>query len=314
MRLYAVIVTFNRLERLKKTIEMTFAENPDGVLVVNNASTDGTTEWLSCIEDQRLNVINLIENKGGAGGFHAGFKWIVENTDADWLVCYDDDAFPDVGAFNAFKKIPVSVKTGGVAAAVYMPDGKIAEMNRPSINPFKNIKTIISAAIGGRMGFHISDDCYRAKNNRIIEQSSFVGLFLRVSLVRDVWGYPDEKLFIYADDMIYTNQVSLSGYNIIFAPEVVFLHDCITLVGQKDVYDPLWKVFYTYRNRLKLFRIMAGAMFWAVVFPKIFVWILNVRYYENKKAYLKVSFIAILDGLSDRFDRSHVDVKKISGC
>ena len=314
MRLYAVIVTFNRLERLKKTIEITLAENPEGVLVVNNASTDGTAEWLCSFEDNRLKVLDLPENKGGAGGFHAGFKWIVENTSAEWLVCYDDDAYPQTGALSAFERLPITENVGGIAAAVYLPDGKIDEMNRPSINPFKNIKTIIIAAIGGRMGFHISDDCYRSKNNTVIEQSSFVGLFLRVSLVRDVWGYPDEKLFIYADDMIYTNQVSLSGYDIVFAPEVVFFHDCITLVGQKDVYDPLWKVFYTYRNRLKLFRIMAGTMFWAVVLPKIFVWILNARYYENKKAYFKVSFIAILDGLSGRFDRSHVDVKKISGC
>lgn len=314
MKLYAVIVTFNRLERLKKTLEMTLAENPEGVLVVNNASTDGTTEWLSNIDDQRLKVLNLLENKGGAGGFHAGFKWVVENTDADWLVCYDDDAFPQHGAFNAFKKIPVTVKTGGVAAAVYMPDGQIAEMNRPSINPFTNIITILNTAVAGRMGFHISDDLYRSKESEKVDQSSFVGLFLRVSLIREEWGYPDEKLFIYADDMIYTNRITCSGYDILFAPNVEFVHDCVTLVQQKAVYNPLWKAFYTYRNGLKLYRLIAGHLFWLIVLPKIIIWILNARYYKNKKAYFKVSFIAIIDGLSGRFDRSHVDVMKISGC
>lgn len=312
MRLYAVIVTFNRLERLKKTLEMTLAENPEGVLIVNNASTDGTTEWLSNVDDQRLKVLNLPENKGGAGGFNAGFKWIVENTTADWLVCYDDDAYPKTGAFKAFENLQISKNTGGIAAAVYLPDGRIAEMNRPSINPFTNIKTILNAAIGGRMGFHISDHLYRSKENNKVDQSSFVGLFLRVSLVRDEWGYPDEKLFIYADDMIYTNQITRSGYDILFSPNVEFVHDCVTLVQQKAVYNPLWKAFYTYRNGLKLYRLMAGHLFWLIVLPKIFMWTLNARYYKNKKTYLKVSFTAVLDGLSERFDRSHVEVMKIS--
>ena len=127
MRLYAVIVTFNRLERLKKTIEITLAENPEGVLVVNNASTDGTAEWLCSFEDNRLKVLDLPENKGGAGGFHAGFKWIVENTSAEWLVCYDDDAYPQTGALSAFERLPITENVGGIAAAVYLPDGKIAE-------------------------------------------------------------------------------------------------------------------------------------------------------------------------------------------
>jgi len=314
MRLYAVIVTFNRLKRLKKTLEMTLAENPEGVLVVNNASTDGTTEWLCSVKDQRLKVLNLSENKGGAGGFHAGFKWIVENTDAEWLVCYDDDAYPKTGAFSAFKKLPDSMQIGGIAAAVYLPDGQIAEMNRPSINPFTNIKTLLKAAVGGRMGFHIADDWYRSKVNKKIDQSSFVGLFLRVSLIKDKWGYPDEKLFIYADDMIYTNQITRSGYDILFVPKIEFVHDCVTLVQQKAVYNPLWKAFYTYRNGLKLYRIMAGRLFWLVVLPKIVAWILNARHYENKKAYLKVSFIAILDGLNGCFDRSHIEIIKISQC
>lgn len=314
MKLYAVIVTYNRLERLKRTLEATLGENPAGVLVVNNASTDGTTEWLSNVEDKHIKILNLPENKGGAGGFHAGFKWIVENTDAEWLVCYDDDAYPQDGAYTAFKNLPLSNQIGGVAAAVYLPDGQIAEMNRPSINPFTNIKTIVKAAIGGRMGFHISDDWYRLKVNQKIDQSSFVGLFLRVSLVRDVWGYPDENLFIYADDMIYTNQVSHSGYDILFAPTVEFVHDCITLIQQKAVYNPLWKAFYTYRNGLKLYRLMAGHLFWLVVLPKIFVWILNTRHYKNKKAYLRLSIIAIFDGLFEKYDRPHIEVMKISEC
>jgi hypothetical protein len=92
------------------------------------------------------------------------------------------------------------------------------------------------------------------------------------------------------------------------------VHDCVTLVQQKAVYNPLWKAFYTYRNGLKLYRIMAGRLFWLVVLPKIVAWILNARHYENKKAYLKVSFIAILDGLNGRFDRSHIEIIKISQC
>ena len=66
----AVIVTYNRLDALKITVPNSLAEPFSKVVVVNNASTDGTREWLESLQDPRLELIHCEVNGGGAGGFN----------------------------------------------------------------------------------------------------------------------------------------------------------------------------------------------------------------------------------------------------
>lgn len=68
MKYTALIVTFNRLGKLKKTVEETLKLEFTNIVIVNNGSTDGTQAWLSSIVDSRVIVLTLTENTGGAGG------------------------------------------------------------------------------------------------------------------------------------------------------------------------------------------------------------------------------------------------------
>jgi rhamnopyranosyl-N-acetylglucosaminyl-diphospho-decaprenol beta-1,3/1,4-galactofuranosyltransferase len=75
-RIVAVVVTYNRLEMLQRQLER-LAEVPelDEVLVVDNASADGTGEWL---RGRPVESVTLPENTGGAGGFSHGLERAVE--------------------------------------------------------------------------------------------------------------------------------------------------------------------------------------------------------------------------------------------
>lgn len=66
MKYTALIVTFNRLGKLK-TVEETLKLEFTNIVIVNNGSTDGTQAWLSSIVDTRVIVLTLTENTGGAG-------------------------------------------------------------------------------------------------------------------------------------------------------------------------------------------------------------------------------------------------------
>ena len=201
-RLVAVVVTYNRLEKLKVTVARLLespASNLAAMVVVDNASTDGTGAWLAAQEDRRLDVQAQAENLGGAGGFEAGMRHAVTAHDPDWLVVMDDDARPAPGALAAFHGLD---KTGwaAVAAAVYFPDGAICEMNRPSRNPFRDRARLWDTARKGRDGFHIPPAAYEGKGETI-DVTSFVGLFVRRGTIETV-GYPDGALFLYAEDSI----------------------------------------------------------------------------------------------------------------
>ena len=91
MNIYAVTVTFNRKDLLKRTIECLRKNSPiSKIVVVNNGSTDGTGEWLASQEDL---IVITQENVGGSGGFYTGIKYAYE-AGADWIWCMDDDVFP----------------------------------------------------------------------------------------------------------------------------------------------------------------------------------------------------------------------------
>lgn len=77
MTISAVIVTCNRINLLKECLNAVHhqAYKPEQIIVLNNASTDGTTEWLDY--QNNLSVV-LPENLGGAGRFYTGYKTAYE--------------------------------------------------------------------------------------------------------------------------------------------------------------------------------------------------------------------------------------------
>ena len=142
-RLVAVVVTYNRLDKLKDTIARLLqrpAEELAALVVVDNASTDGTRDWLTTLQDPRLDIQVSETNRGGAGGFERGMRRAMEAHAPDWLVVMDDDGRPAPGALAAFPALPVhddpARAWAGVAAAVYFPTRGLFAMTRPSPHPY----------------------------------------------------------------------------------------------------------------------------------------------------------------------------------
>lgn len=310
-RLAAVVVTYNRRMQLERTVRRLLADRLDHLVVVDNASTDGSTAWLYDIDDPRLCVIRLKQNRGGAGGFEHGLREVVARFDPDWCVVMDDDARPAPGMLARFAGQAAALTRDGweaLAAGVFYPDGEICEMNRPSLNPFWHMKSFLRTLVGGgRMGFHMPDAAYGAQTAQRIDAASFVGLFLsRAALARV--GYPDGKLFLYGDDVAYTLALSRAGGAIGFAPWLRFEHDCTTFGrGDRRIHRPLWKIYYNYRNGLFAYRMAAGPlMFWPILLVVVPKWVLKAPAYGPEwRGYLQLLALALADALRDRRDRPH---------
>lgn len=317
-RLVAVVVTHNRLNKLKDTLAR-LLESPAAELaalvVVDNASTDGTGAWLAGLTDPRLDVVSSAQNRGGAGGFEMGMRRAMEGHDPDWLVVMDDDGRPAPGALAAFHALPAG-KWDAMAAAVYFPSGEICEMNRPSRNPFWRWREFLRTALGGgRAGFHLRPEAYEGPGIDI-DVTSFVGFFISAAAVRRI-GYPDPNLFIYGDDGIYTLELTKSGGRIGFEPGVRFEHDLTSFQGAGAVQNgrlaPLWKVYYYHRNLLLLYRLAAGPWFWPVMLVILPKWLSKARHYGADRAvFLRLMRRAIADGLARRTELSHAQVLKLA--
>jgi GT2 family glycosyltransferase len=311
-RISAVIVTYNRLDQLRAAIQNTLALQFTNIVVIDNASTDGTEQYLKSFVDPRLIVVREQVNGGGAGGFAKGFEIAVTKTDADWLVCFDDDAYPDKNALEMFFALSLGKDVAGVAAAVYFADGRICPMNRPGEDMFRSLTKLSKVIAKKSLSAGVGYDVYQQDRLVEIGFSSFVGLFVRCDLVRTVIGLPRSKLFVYRDDSLYTLALTRRGYKLIFAPNVRFIHNCEVPSTSFRVYTPFWKVYYIIRNEIPFFKELYGIWFYLILPVLLARWLMPVFSYTKPHIYFRFAFTAIIDGLRDDFSKTHEQVLAMS--
>ncbi|MEL7090183.1 MAG: glycosyltransferase [Pseudomonadota bacterium] len=314
--LVAIVVTHNRLDQLKLTLARLLAADAAHlaqVVVVDNASDDGTAAWLGAQDDPRVLHHRLETNGGGAGGFEAGMKIAMDrDTPPDWVLVMDDDARPAPGALAQFAALD---RRGwdALAAAVYHPEGAICDINRPALNPFWRLDRFVATLAGvltgrARDGFHLTAEAYDSDALREIDVSSFVGFFISGPAIART-GYPDGALFIYGDDVLYSLRLREAGCRIGFAPQIRFEHDFQSLSGAVQRFRPLWKAYYNHRNLLIVYRRAAGVFFWpalALILPK---WWMKARHYgPQADVFRRVMRAAIRDGRRQDLTRSHAQV------
>lgn len=311
-KIAAVVVTFNRRDALEITLARLEHEAVDHIIVVDNASSDGTAAWLATLTNPRIDTVLLSDNLGGAGGFEAGLKHATQTHDPDWTVLMDDDARPQRGALAEFRTQIAKTdshtgKYGAVAAAVFYPDGRLCEMNRPSRNPFWNLRLFAKTLLRGtRAGFHLTNDDFAPDAPVMqIDVASFVGYFVSRAAVTRI-GLPEGGLFIYGDDVLYSLRLRRAGIGMVFMPAVRFEHDCGT-IGEGFVYRPLWKIYYHCRNGVSIARQAAGP----VIFPLALayytlIWWRRQRSYTptEQKLYRKMMWAGLRDGFLSKRGRN----------
>jgi rhamnosyltransferase len=98
MRILAHIHTFNDADILDQTIEAMRAQTypVDGIVIVDNGSTDGTLERLSV---KQVSVVRHPENRGTSGAVYSGFRFALDQG-YDWIWVFDADSAPEPDALK----------------------------------------------------------------------------------------------------------------------------------------------------------------------------------------------------------------------
>ena len=192
-RIAAVVVTYNRLDLLQRLLEALDAfGDVDEVLVVDNASTDGTGEWLAGLDGERVHGRTLATNTGGAGGFHDGCL--------DLLLAHDGDL--DFWG-------PVVVDRAD-------PERLVFPIRLP----------------GGARVVHAMTDVRRAAEGGLIRGIviPFNGVLVTRELVEGI-GLPRAEFFIWGDDHEYRLRAERAGARIATVVDARVQHPSVGALG-----------------------------------------------------------------------------------
>ncbi len=187
----AVVVTHNRKELLRQCIDRLLRQEHVScdVIIVDNASTDGTQEMvLHQYNVPEVIYVNTGENLGGAGGFQYGVKKaVLLGYQYVWIM--DDDTLPEKTALYELFKTDreLNGKWGFLSSAAYWTDGSICRRNIPKRNIFMRV---------GEKEYH--------KKYFLVKMSS---LLVKADVIKEV-GLPIGEYFIWTDDYEYTGRIS----------------------------------------------------------------------------------------------------------
>ncbi|WP_347107817.1 glycosyltransferase [Paenarthrobacter sp. S56] len=298
----AVVVTYNRRELLETTLAGIAAgtQVPDAVVVVDNASTDETAEFLRNYGGPLVtDVVRLNANVGGAGGFVVGMERAVLDHGADHVWIMDDDTEPQPSALReALDAAEGYAQATGdapafIASRVVWTDGRDHPMNRmrPRIGASEGARSA-AARLGATQ----------------IRSASFVSVLVSAAEIRK-HGLPVADYFIWNDDLEFTARISRHGAALTTSASVANHH---TKVFGDAGADPGPRFYYEVRNKLWVYtRSNALAPWEKILFTGASVrnWTKTIAASPNRKVLVS----GLLKGLRDSFRPPRSNEKVLAG-
>lgn len=198
-QVFAVVLAYNRKELLKRCLDAIYSQTRpcDGVIVIDNASQDGTQQFLLEAGYPNLKAYVLSRNIGAAGGFNAGFRLAYQHG-ADFVWMMDDDVIPQVDALQLLLKADERLRRRRIDRAFLLStaltqDGTVTDT--PALNPRLN-----------EVGYPGWPELLEY-GLVPVRRATFVSILVpRSTLVEH--GVPIASMFIWGEDTEYTLRIT----------------------------------------------------------------------------------------------------------
>ncbi len=290
----AVVVTYNRKDMLVQCLDAISKQSYDDldIIVVDNASIDGTREAVAQLDLPNLKYINTGSNIGGAGGFYTGIKTAYENN-AKWIWIMDDDVIPAPNALEELMKATkiVKGKASFFASCVKSIDNKA--MNTPGVD------------MRSKNGYPYWYE-YLDKGLVKLNAATFVSLLFNHNAVMNC-GYPCKDFFIWGDDSEYTKRVYRFYGNayLVGKSKVVHMREGAAALGIVSETNENRIKFYYYlvRNTLTYTKAYADDIAFRQKVSSFYAEIRSIRRSKDPNKKLKISVIK--RGMRDYFQNNY---------
>jgi len=302
-KLAVVLVTYNRAADLRITLTQlsTMQDEFDHLVVINNCSTDNTVTVLEELKagfSVPFDTQTLDENRGGAGGFHAGVRFAL-NLPVDWIWMSDDDAIPQPGCLATLLSYAKSQNDVYGSTAI-VKDSSNGELCWPAIPLHENTGKALPMA----KQHHELDAIQK------VMMLPFLGFMVSRRKALEV-GSPNNNYFISGDDVEYGIRMQAAGATLYQVRDSVVKHPRIPIYLVRLLWRRMyclrmdaWRRYFDVRNRIWNARLRTGypgAI--ATTIAMLLRLAFTLRYEQNRGGQLSAYCRGIRDGLLN-FDES----------
>lgn len=247
MKIYAVIVTFNRKDLLKKTIDWLLNQTVEleKIIIINNNSTDWTEEMiLSKYNFEKIQYINSWWNIWGAWWFNL---WMKEayNQWADWIWVMDDDVEP---LNNWLENILKYINVWDIINPTKLL------IDNSYYNWIKLWKKYLNPILLDRNKIFTKSNYYN------INTTCFEWMFVNKETIKKIW-FPDKNFFIIGDDTEYWLRANKDNIKNIYIKDACLkktleIKDSNYIILGKSIFyeSNLFKLRYQVRNNIVIHR------------------------------------------------------------
>lgn len=248
IKIAIVVLNYNGLENTLECLDSLKRIDKKGfnseIIVVDNASTDGSTEALSKIKD--IHLINNLTNLGFCGGNNIGIKEALKRGVSHVLIL-NNDVIVKEDFLSSLLKIKFDIASPKIyfAAGFEFHKGRYKKEDLGKVIWYAGSKIDWQNIIGVHVGV---DEVDRGQFKKSCQIDLATGACMLVKrAVFEKIGYFDEKYFLYLEDMDFCVRAKKAGFKIFFQPQAVIWHKNAKSTGGSG--SNLQDYFIT-RNRL----------------------------------------------------------------
>ncbi len=272
----------------------------DEIIVVDNASTDGTSEMVAAKFGSQITYLRLRENTGSSGGFCQGMRAALEHGH-DWIWCMDNDAIPCRDTLEKLLEAEYYSDRSVVAKACSRTDPETGERSLSGAVVDFEKGRIISLKRADWVGKTIPVDC-----------APWAGLLVKSDVIRRA-GFPPVGMFSWGDDFAFCFEIRKFG-KILYVDAATLFHPgpgrtipTLRKLGRDRIaVEHYWRLYYSSRNRLYLERVYFRRR-WLWVFKSLTGYLrtlLVILLLDDFKLYrMQTMTRAFMDGMAGRLGR-----------
>ncbi|WP_128982550.1 glycosyltransferase family 2 protein [Halarcobacter ebronensis] len=284
-----VICNFNKVDYLKGCLETLFKSNFENlsydVIVVDNASTDGSSEF---VKKNYPSVILLQneENTGGSGGFDRGIRYCIDKK-YEYVALLDNDILLEENTIiNLINYIKENPKVGVVGSKICTMDNPEIVQEMGSFIDFEN-----------KFNFEVPLKSYKDDNTLpevvVCDYVPACCLVTTKEILEKVGSFNTDH-FIYWDDMDWCKRVTNLGFEIHAINNSRVFHK----MGAANHINT-FVLYYFERNRILFFLKYISEDKFNKFTESLSNWLISLTFFSNLKGNYATpkSFLCAIDDL-----------------